>query len=234
MALINCSDCNNQISDKATICVKCGAPVIVKETISCFECSTILDKGVKSCTHCGAIQPLVEKEVVTEKVKKPEIVSEPKIVEKIIIKEVEKEKPARSGFFRFLKFVIIVIVFLIIAFVIFINYADKDTKREFFESIGIEDSDFVKDNAIETYVVTTEVFARQKLNGVWIINGWMRNTHTSETISSIEIRFNFSDGSTTETIYKTLGPDGTGQPFRIKIGGHRSAQYLDYNIIRAN
>lgn len=28
MALINCPECNKQISDKATICVGCGAPVV--------------------------------------------------------------------------------------------------------------------------------------------------------------------------------------------------------------
>ena len=31
MALINCIECGNEISDKAQICIKCGAP-IVKET----------------------------------------------------------------------------------------------------------------------------------------------------------------------------------------------------------
>ena len=29
MALINCPECNKQISDKAEICVGCGAPVEV-------------------------------------------------------------------------------------------------------------------------------------------------------------------------------------------------------------
>jgi predicted amidophosphoribosyltransferase len=29
MALINCPECNKQISDKANICVGCGAPVVI-------------------------------------------------------------------------------------------------------------------------------------------------------------------------------------------------------------
>lgn len=56
MALINCSECEAQISDKSTNCVKCGAPVVKKETFKCFECGTELEKGTKVCGNCGAEQ----------------------------------------------------------------------------------------------------------------------------------------------------------------------------------
>jgi uncharacterized membrane protein YvbJ len=58
MALINCNECNAQISDKANNCPKCGAPVTVK--IKCFECGVELDKGTKSCSNCGVEQDLNE------------------------------------------------------------------------------------------------------------------------------------------------------------------------------
>lgn len=240
MALINCIECDHQISDKAPACVKCGAPVVLKKVINCFECNTVLDEGIKSCTYCGAIQSVVandsindtvEKKVINELQQKEEIKKEERT---IIIKEIVKEKPKNSGFYSFLKFLIIIVILLAIAFVIFLNVADKDTKKKFFESFGAEDSEFVEDNAIETFLETTEVLARQKNNGVWIINGWVRNTHTAKTINSVEIRFNFTDGSSTETIYKTLRPEGIGQPFKIKIAGHENALYQNYEIIGAD
>ena len=43
MALINCPECNKQISDKAVICVGCGAPVEVEEQFS------IVGTPVKFC-----------------------------------------------------------------------------------------------------------------------------------------------------------------------------------------
>jgi hypothetical protein len=62
MALINCLECNAQISDKAKSCPKCGAPIVIKETIKCFECGTELDKETKVCSNCGAEQEVIQEE----------------------------------------------------------------------------------------------------------------------------------------------------------------------------
>ena len=56
MALINCKECNAQVSDKAKTCPKCGASVVITETVKCFECKTELEKGTKVCSNCGAEQ----------------------------------------------------------------------------------------------------------------------------------------------------------------------------------
>ena len=34
MALIKCNECNNEVSDKATSCPKCGAPIASNESIA--------------------------------------------------------------------------------------------------------------------------------------------------------------------------------------------------------
>lgn len=132
-----------------------------------------------------------------------------------------------------LRIVLITAVVIAIAILAFLKYADKDTKRKVFEETGIQDSKFVEENAIETFIATTEINARQKLNGVWVISGWIRNTHKSQSISEVKIRFNFTDGSETEIFYKNLMPDGLGQPFRTKISGHKDGNYLGYDIIEA-
>ena len=48
MALINCQECNKQISDKAEICVGCGAPVIKELPKSDFESDTTFAEEVTS------------------------------------------------------------------------------------------------------------------------------------------------------------------------------------------
>ena len=57
LALINCSECNNEISDKASSCPKCGAPTNKLETVSessCPFCSTGLSSSAITCSGCGA------------------------------------------------------------------------------------------------------------------------------------------------------------------------------------
>lgn len=51
MALIKCDECGKQVSDKASACPHCGAPV---EIIKCVECKKTFNKNLKSCPHCGA------------------------------------------------------------------------------------------------------------------------------------------------------------------------------------
>ena len=135
---------------------------------------------------------------------------------------------------RALKIILIVLAVLGLGVFLFLKFADKDTKRKIFEDMGIQDSEFVEEEAIETFIATTEITARQKINGVWVISGWIRNTHKSKTINSVTIRFNFSDGSSTERFIKTLNPDGLGQPFRVKIDGHENGEFLNYDIIEAD
>ncbi len=51
MALINCNECGHQMSDKASCCPQCGAPV-VKKTF-CDECGAEISPNALSCPKCG-------------------------------------------------------------------------------------------------------------------------------------------------------------------------------------
>lgn len=54
MALINCPECNKQISDQAKTCPHCGYSV-PKPTvyITCPECEEKIEKGMRNCSNCG-------------------------------------------------------------------------------------------------------------------------------------------------------------------------------------
>jgi len=55
MALISCSECGKQVSDKAAACPNCGAPVKKEqERKPCPECNELLPNGAATCPGCGA------------------------------------------------------------------------------------------------------------------------------------------------------------------------------------
>lgn len=53
MALIKCSECGKDISDKATTCIHCGCPIEKEEKIFCIECGNELKTNDKVCKKCG-------------------------------------------------------------------------------------------------------------------------------------------------------------------------------------
>ena len=58
MALINCPNCNKEISDKAKVCVGCGHQflddvTIEKNLMNCPECGVIIDVLADVCSNCG-------------------------------------------------------------------------------------------------------------------------------------------------------------------------------------
>ncbi len=59
MALIKCKDCDNEISDSAESCPKCGAPVpktIGEDEGQCPHCMTIIHKDATKCPGCRAVK----------------------------------------------------------------------------------------------------------------------------------------------------------------------------------
>lgn len=79
MALIKCSNCEKEISDKAKVCPRCGQPVILtdetpeeKASILCEECGTEIPEGMDACPNCGCPVP-VKGEVVDEVPQKVEV-----------------------------------------------------------------------------------------------------------------------------------------------------------------
>ena len=52
MALIKCSECGQMVSDKASTCPKCGAPIVVP--VTCKECGQSVSPNAVTCPNCGA------------------------------------------------------------------------------------------------------------------------------------------------------------------------------------
>lgn len=53
MALINCRECGNQISDEAINCIHCGCLIKKEEKKYCKDCGNELNNNVNMCIHCG-------------------------------------------------------------------------------------------------------------------------------------------------------------------------------------
>lgn len=60
MALIKCSNCGKEISDKAKACPQCGQVVVLSvpaaeevKPILCEECGTAVPDGMDACPNCG-------------------------------------------------------------------------------------------------------------------------------------------------------------------------------------
>lgn len=62
MALIKCSECSAEISDKAARCPKCGAPVITHKW-RCSNCGNMISE--EPCLYCSNTQPTVNKNMDT-------------------------------------------------------------------------------------------------------------------------------------------------------------------------
>lgn len=83
MALINCPNCGNEISDKADKCPNCGYVLKEPKKVVCSECGTEIEEGTLVCPKCG--NPIKNEEefqkVELSKVAIPKI----KINKKIIV-----------------------------------------------------------------------------------------------------------------------------------------------------
>lgn len=53
MAMMECPNCGEQVSDKAKKCVYCGTILIPEEKRYCHECGTELEDGMDVCHKCG-------------------------------------------------------------------------------------------------------------------------------------------------------------------------------------
>lgn len=53
MALIKCTECGHDVSDKAEMCPNCGCPVSHIIRSICIECGKEIPNNVTSCPNCG-------------------------------------------------------------------------------------------------------------------------------------------------------------------------------------
>ena len=51
MALIKCSECGREVSDKASVCPDCGCPI--EKKVICQECGQEFLESDTSCPKCG-------------------------------------------------------------------------------------------------------------------------------------------------------------------------------------
>ena len=63
MALIICSNCGKNISDKAVKCPHCGTEVAGGTTV-CSECGAKYPSNLQSCPECGCVREISPKETV--------------------------------------------------------------------------------------------------------------------------------------------------------------------------
>jgi RNA polymerase subunit RPABC4/transcription elongation factor Spt4 len=59
MALIECKECRNQVSDTAAACPKCGAVVPVTigpDQEQCPHCMALVSKDASTCPNCRAVK----------------------------------------------------------------------------------------------------------------------------------------------------------------------------------
>lgn len=52
MALINCKECGKEVSDAASVCPHCGAPV--DKYVYCRKCGTKVSENTVYCPKCGS------------------------------------------------------------------------------------------------------------------------------------------------------------------------------------
>lgn len=119
MAMIQCPECGQTISDKAKKCIHCGKVFIeetepVKEEIKCVECGAVLSENDETCPNCGCP---VEKKTEGNEVK-------PQQVEVASIKMAAKTKKMIIG---------IVIAFLvcIVGGIGYKVYSDNKAEQEY-------------------------------------------------------------------------------------------------------
>ena len=58
MALIKCTECGEMISDKATVCPHCGAPI--EKMTKCEDCGAEYSADAEMCPNCGCPNPSKE------------------------------------------------------------------------------------------------------------------------------------------------------------------------------
>ncbi len=65
MAMIQCPQCGESISEKAPKCVHCGLTLTEEPKKICLECREELENGVLVCPKCGCP---IEQEIAAESV----------------------------------------------------------------------------------------------------------------------------------------------------------------------
>jgi hypothetical protein len=143
-------------------------------------------------------------------------------------------KEKKKGYKILKRLLVSLLVLCFLGFGVFYFLPDEQKVR-FFEALGIEDSDYVKNKQLENYVVIRNTNSRRALVGdKWIISGKLFNLHETVTVKQVKLMFNFSDGVETITLIDNIPPKNTlGKKFKEKISGHGDADFISVDVIDA-
>ena len=139
MALIKCEDCRKEISDKASACIHCGCPIILKR--KCNECGKEINDNDKVCSSCGCpIEEIKIKEKVKSKKPFEELSKEEKQL--VYTKYRNKTDGKKLGLVIGLIAFIILLTFImpiwlcfisLIALIVLVLNLDKKEAQSFYE-----------------------------------------------------------------------------------------------------
>lgn len=129
-----------------------------------------------------------------------------------------------------LKIIGAIVVIGVIGFFLFNQFAPDDVKKEFYESVGVDNP------AVTDYTVYVEIegeCVKGLLGKKWQAAGVVWSTHTEKAFNQITIRFHFSDGYEDETIYKDLSPNNVvhKKPWTVSISGHKNATFNYMEVV---
>lgn len=110
MALIKCSECGKEISDKSKTCIHCGCPI--EKEYTCSECGQPIKINDKKCLNCG--NPLKEKNTNSKYQKKWEELTANEINRIQAYRKKNKEWYAYGG----RPFILIIFIIIILSLLI--------------------------------------------------------------------------------------------------------------------
>jgi len=223
MALINCSECGHQISDKAPNCVKCGSPNSPKiDLVICFECGFEIEKDEKSCKNCGAIQPI--------KVAKPI--------------ETKVNENSKSGISKSLPKVLF--LFFVVIAAVFIYFKTKNGGSH--SGNSFQDNTYEEkvltveeiEKADPTKFLTAGGTYHENFWGTKLkVKGVITNTATVATYKDAIVRITYYSKTKTDlgnkeyTIYDFFPPNSE-KNFELKIESFKEVNSIGWDVISAS
>jgi len=229
MSVLFCTQCGTQNNTVAKFCSNCGQAIVTQS-----------QAGKASSQAAAGVNPpplnSPPKDIPPQsgpKVQPQTPPQAPPANARHQVPYTPKAKKKRRGGRIVLR--VFIILFLLVggAWFAFDRLVDPDVKREFYKESGLEGTG-VADTDMEAFINAYVISKREKLlENAWVINGTLKNTHTSKSVNTVVLQFQFSDGNSEVTISKYLGAEGIGAPFRKKVSGHKGASFYRVKVIDA-
>lgn len=197
MALINCPECNEQISSTVSQCVHCGVKICV-----CPECEKVYTQTPEQCEECGYVFKKVEEKIVIQKSDLGNTIPDIKL-------KCKAENPL-IFILEHLGTVFNVIVWIIMFFIAIKGYAFVDSLSNIEELLNIENNY----ESLRTLIVFFAIFdiialvysdIKHTLIG-HMISLWAKNRKIILT-DAIKVTFSTKYKNTVEKEKKALSKD---------------------------